>query len=141
MKKIIGLILSLYLICPPTARAACDRPVISLKEGEAAPCRGFLFTPEKESQMRILDQDYSLLKEESLAKDEIITRLKKSIKESDSIIEKEQQKTNLWQIRAEDSTTKLMKLDQNRTTRDIIMVGAGVLLVVLSAWAAGQVNK
>jgi len=39
---------------------ACDKPVSAINEGEPAKCTGFLFTPEKELDVRLKISSYEL---------------------------------------------------------------------------------
>ena len=140
--KIITLLLTLSLILPQnTAAATCEKPVTLLNEGASAPCRGYLFTPEKELEVRIVNEDYKILQKEIEFKDLQIGKLQKSLNESDKIIELEVQKAELWRNRAEDSTKKLIESEDGRGTRDFWMVVLGVALTVGAGFAIGQAAK
>lgn len=51
MKRLISLLLSI-IIYSQYSFAVCSKPVTYLKEGQAASCTGYLFTEEKEKQVR-----------------------------------------------------------------------------------------
>lgn len=137
MNKLIALILSLVL--PYSSYAAeCQNPVKLLEEGSPAPCRGYLFSPEKELQVRIMSREYTLLKEENVNLDQVVDKLKKINYEYNRILELEEQKTQLWRTRAEDITSKYIEAETNRGRRDMLFVVLGVGLTVLAGWSMGQ---
>jgi len=121
--------------------ANCLRPVTPLKKGEHSPCTGFLFSPQKELELRIKNEEYKLLQEEVrvflLKKDFYI----KEIEESEVIINKEREKAELWRKLAEDTTLKYTKLQDNRGYRDWLFLIGGVVLTVGSGYALGQAAK
>jgi hypothetical protein len=137
MKKLLALIIALSL--PMNSYAAeCSAPVRLLEEGSPAQCRGYLFSPEKELQVRMMTKDYDLLQKEVTSLNGIVERLQKKDQESDKILELEAQKTELWKARAEDITLKYVSVEENRGKRDFLFILMGVGLTVLSAWAVGQ---
>lgn len=127
--------LSLAVNCLATE---CSVPVKSLEEGNISPCKGFLFSPTKELEVRLMKKDYELYKLEVETTNAIIDRYKKKEYEFEKVIELESQKTDLWKTRAEDITLKYVSLEENRGKRDFMFILAGVGLTVLSAWAMGQ---
>lgn len=52
----------------------CEKSVTFIKIGNPAPCSGYLFSPEMEEKMRILDQKSKIL-ELSLSKQEELTKV------------------------------------------------------------------
>lgn len=139
MKKLMALILALSLPINSFA-AECPAPVKLLEENSPAPCRGYLFSPEKELQVRIFKKEYDLMIQEKNALDEIIKRLEKKNFESEKIVQLEMQKTDLWKTRAEDITLKYVTVEENRGRRDFMFILAGVGLTVLAGWAVGQAS-
>lgn len=137
MKKIMALLVSLSLAVNCLA-TECSVPVKSLEEGNISPCKGFLFSPTKELEVRLMKKDYELYKLEVETTNAIIDRYKKKEYEFEKVIELESQKTDLWKTRAEDITLKYVSLEENRGKRDFMFILAGVGLTVLSAWAMGQ---
>lgn len=71
----ISLLFSLIL----TSHAACDKPVSYLTEGQSAPCTGYLFTPEKELEVRYKINSYDNLTELTKKQEELIDILNKRI--------------------------------------------------------------
>jgi hypothetical protein len=67
-KRISSLILSVILYSQYSF-AACDKPVTYLLENDKAPCNGYLFTPDKELDVRL-----KILERESLIKQLEINR-------------------------------------------------------------------
>lgn len=137
MRKIMALLVSLSLAVNCLA-TECLVPVKSLEEGSPAQCKGFLFSPAKELEVRLMKKDYELYKLEVETTNAIIDRYKKKEFEFEKIVELESKKTELWKTRAEDITLKYVSLEENRGRRDFMFVLAGVGLTVLSAWALGQ---
>lgn len=139
MKKLLSLILSLNL--SNVAFALCPKPVITLEQGVQAPCSGFLFSREKEQEVRLQLEDYNLIKEELELKNKKINLLLEDLKISDSILEKERSKTELWRSTAEKSVITLSKLEENSHNRDFMMLFLGVVLTVGAGYAVGQAGK
>jgi hypothetical protein len=141
MNKLAVLILSLSLAIPTPVYAKCEKQVKLLNVGDKAPCRGFLFSPEKELDIRIVIQESELQDKEIEYKDKKIKLLLKDLTVVDSIIDKERQKSELWRIRAEESTLKLVESEQGRGKRDFWFVVLGVALTVGAGYAVGQAAK
>lgn len=139
MKKVLALIIALSL--PINSYASeCPAPVRLLEEGASAPCRGYLFSPEKELQVRMMVKDYSLVKEELNTLNNMVDRLQKKESESEKIIQLEMQKTELWKTRAEDITLKYTSIEENRGKRDFMFILMGVGITVLAGWSLGQIS-
>lgn len=76
MKK---LLISSLLSIGLTAQASCPKPVTYLPEGTGAPCNGYLFTPEKELEVRTKVIQIDKLKELSEKQDELIDILNQRV--------------------------------------------------------------
>jgi len=139
MKQLLSLLLATCLSIP--AQAECNKPVTLLPEGTPAPCRGFLFTPEKESEARLLVEDAKLMKQTIEFKDLQIKTLSKDIKDTEFIIGKEQEQAELWRKRAEESTLLLTKKQDSQGLRDWGMLLLGVVITVGAGYAVGQASK
>lgn len=137
MKNIMAFLVSLSLAINCFA-TECSVPVKALEEGSPAPCKGFLFSPAKELEVRLMKKDYELYKLEVETTNAIIDRYMKKEYEFEKVIELEAKKADLWKTRAEDITLKYVSLEENRGRRDFMFILAGVGLTVLSAWAIGQ---
>lgn len=123
------------------AYAACDKPVTYLLNGTPAPCDGYLFTPDKERELRLLDQENKYLKQESEIKDKMILNYKTQTETLEEIAEKERKKSELWQDRAEKITEKYVAEENNRGFRDWLFLIGGVVLTVGAGYAVGQASK
>ncbi len=141
MVKDISKIVLVFFLVPNLCFAECPKPVQFLKIEEKANCNGYLFSPEKELEVRITNEDNKLLKKEIEFKDLKIDKLNKSLFETDKIIDLERQKSELWRARAEDSTMKLVESEDGRGKRDFWMVVLGVALTVGAGFAIGQAAK
>lgn len=138
MKTSICLVLALTF--PINSYADCAKPVTLLEQGASAPCRGYLFTPEEELQVRIIKKNSLLDQQEIEGLNNIVDRLQKKDSNNEAILKDKDQQIDLWKVRAEDSTLKLVKYDENKQTRDALLVGSGFLLAMLSAWAWSRVK-
>lgn len=138
MKKILSLLLTISLVVPVQAFGECNKPVVTLNQGEAAPCKGFLFTPAQEQQVRLIDEDYKLLQQKLELKDKQIDLFKKDVSTVDFMIQKEQDKAELWRKAAEDSTKQLVEVKEGQGKRDWLMILAGVALTIGAGYAVGQ---
>jgi len=136
MKKLLAVLLSLSM--PLSSFADCIKPVTSLEQGAQAPCKGYLFTPEKELEVRLTVKEAELLKAETEALNLIVDRYKKKDVEFNKIIDLQIDKTELWKTKAEDITLKYVAIEENRTKRDFWMVVLGVALTVGAGYAVGQ---
>ena len=139
-RKIIASILCSLLIHAQVS-LGCDKPVTYVEEGKPAPCTGYIFSPEKEQEVRVMVQENKLQKEEIILKTKKIDLLLDSNKYLEEIAIKEQQKAELWRNRAEDSTEKLVSAKSNRGTRDWLFLVGGVLLTVGAGIAIGQASN
>lgn len=140
MKKVIAAFLASCILTGPVF-AQCPKPVTPLEKGEQAPCSGFLFSPEKEQELRIKNEQYKLLMEESKLYIQQIELYRKEVTVTDEIVKKERDKAEVWRKAAEDSTERYVKLEEARTTRDWMFLVAGVGLTVLAGWSVGQAAK
>lgn len=138
--KAIALILVSCIMTGPVL-AQCPKPVIHLEKGEQAPCSGYLFSPQKELELRIKNEEYKVLLEQSKIYIQQTELYRKELEVTEQIINKEQAKTEVWRKAAEDSTARYIKLEEARTTRDWIFLVSGIGLTVLSGWAIGQAAK
>jgi hypothetical protein len=136
--KIILAIL-LVLNMPLSVLAECVKPVMALEQGAPAPCKGFLFSPQKELEVRLMTREVELLKSEAEALNLIVDKYSKKDVEYNKIIDLHISRTELWKTKAEDITLKYVTIEEKRTKRDFGFILVGIGLTVLSAWALGQV--
>lgn len=139
--KIVSGILSLVMFSTPTLSLACEKNVYRLVKDQAAPCDGYLFSPQKELELRLLDTEHKFtLKELELYKNSTeLYRTREGI--SDTILKKEQEKSELWRNAAEKSTLQLVALEEKRVSRDWVFFAGGILATVAAGYALGQVAK
>jgi len=109
-----------------------------LNKGDTAACKGFLFSLEKEQEVRRIHQEYFLLKEELSLQQQELQKYKELIQNVEILMEKEQKKTEVWRIRAEDLTEKYTKTIDSRTTNDILFFCLGIGLTIGSAFVLKQ---
>lgn len=57
----------------------CSGPVTYLLEGQKTSCNGYLFSPEKEQEVRLMYNAYPVLEDVSKKQDELITTLNQRI--------------------------------------------------------------
>lgn len=141
MKRLLAVMLSLSLVVPINSYAKCDNEVTLLNRGDIAPCRGFLFSPEKEQEVYIIKEDYKLLEKKLEFKDKTIKLLQKDVLDVETIVGKEQEKSELWRNLAEKNTLLLIKENKNRGKRDFWMIILGVALTVGAGHAVGAASR
>lgn len=137
MKKVLVLILVLSQL---SYGEGCQKSVSYLKANDPSPCAGYLFSPDKELEVRIKIQDYEALKSENLLKDKQIENLNKYNLNLESIVDSKDKQITLWQDKATDSTEKLISSESGRGWRDVGFFALGIAAVVLGAWAVKQVK-
>ena len=137
MKALMALIIALSMPINSYS-AVCQSPVKLLEEGSTAPCRGYLFSEDKELQVRIAIKEYELLKQEADSLNKMIDKLNTKNNLSEKILVLEMDKTELWKAKAEDITLKYTTVEENRGKRDLLFVVLGVGLTVLAGWGLGQ---
>jgi len=130
----------LLLVFSSRLYADCEKAVTFLNEGQVSPCTGYLFSPEKELEIRIKNEEHKLLLEQTKAYIQTIDVYKKQVEITEKIAEKEQQKSELWRTRAEDITLKYTKQQQMRSWKDWIYFGVGIVTTVVAGWSLGQVK-
>lgn len=119
----------------------CPKPVVALAEGAAAPCKGFLVSPEKEKELRLLNEDYQLLIEKGQLTDKQVELYKANDALMQDIYKKEQEKTKLWQDQAEKYTQKYIAEQDSRSNRDWLFFIGGIVLTIGAGYALGQAAK
>lgn len=143
MKKLLSLVLAVSLGLPMHAYAdtTCPKPVTLLNTGAQAPCKGFLFSPEEEQKMYLLDQNSKLMQQELDAKTKYIDIVNKEITDYQTVVDKEKQQSELWRKAAEDSTQKLVEVQSHTWQRDLLIFGLGILTTVGAGFAVGAAAR
>lgn len=139
MKKLLAILITLSM--PLNSFADCPKPVTSLEEGAKAPCTGYLFTPEKELEVRLMKKESDLLKAETENLNLMVDKYEKKEVEYTKIIDLQIDKTELWKTKAEDITLKYVAVEENRTKRDFGFILMGIGLTVLAGWSMGQASR
>ena len=75
----IKYLFTLLFLIPSLAFAECKQPVSILLEGDKAPCSGYLFTPEKELEVRTKVSNYNTMENLVKKQDEIIDVLNQRV--------------------------------------------------------------
>lgn len=138
VKGLITFLISFVLAFPA---GACEKNVYRLLKDEKAPCDGYLFSPEKELELRLLDTEYKYLKKELEVKNNLLELYKTNDETTWQIIEKERQKSELWRGVAEKNTLTLVGMQEKRGQRDWLFFVGGILCTVAAGYALGQVVK
>jgi hypothetical protein len=136
-KSIIVLLIASY----SSSVLACGVPVTPLRAGEQAPCAGYLFSPEKELQLRIQNEEYKVLMEQVKLYLQQKELYKQELAQTQVIIDKTEAKAELWKTRAVDITEKYVTQQENHGYRDWAFLLAGVGITALAGWTVGQVSK
>jgi hypothetical protein len=138
-KKLMVILISLSL--PLNSYATdCSVSVKLLEEGTPAPCRGFLFDPKKELEVRMMKKESELLQIETETLNLMVDKYKKKEVEFNKIIDLQSEKTELWKVKAEDITLRYVAVEESRTKRDFMFILMGVGLTVLAGWSMGQAS-
>jgi hypothetical protein len=137
VKYVLAALLALNM--PTSVLAECVKPVAALEQGAPAPCKGFLFSPKKELEVRLLSKESELLKVELETLNLMVDKYGKKSVEYEKIIDLHISRTELWKAKAEDITLKYVAVEESRTKRDITFILVGVGLTVLAGWSLGQV--
>lgn len=132
--------LLLLLLLVPQLALSCPKPVMYLKKSTTAPCNGYLFSPEKELEVRLLKENYKLqagnidiIKKQS----ELYQAMNEEFK---AIANKEAERAELWRQATITTTKDLVSRQESQTYRDFLFIGLGVLLTVSAGWSLGQVK-
>lgn len=122
VEKIKAFILS-FLIAS-NSLANCPEPVKYLQDFEMAPCAGYLFSPEKEMEVRIKIDNYNLLEEYSNTQTDVNELLNNRLKEA--------QKYN------ENLEKRLREEKRSNEIYNFLYFGLGVIVTGLIAGNVGR---
>lgn len=121
--------------------AKCTKPVQLIEKDSSATCTGFLFSPDKELEVREKVTDYELL----LQRQDLIIQQKELYKDlyekTETQITLEREKTKTWKQAATKATEELMSTQNSRMQRDYLFFGAGILTTLLAGYALGAASK
>lgn len=135
--KIIVFILSFF---SSVALSECSNDVTVLYQGDPAPCKGFLFSPKKEEEVRkkITESDLDKTKLELQEKQLIL--YDKLLKLTQEQADKELEKSELWRKKAIESSEKLTDDKTRDWWRDGAFLIGGVVVTVAAGWALGAAS-
>lgn len=140
VNRFVIFMLVLALVSYPTrVNAACNKPVTLLEETQPSPCKGYLFTPEAENSTFQEVESYHLLRQEMDIKNKQLDLYNIQATSLRGALDASEKQTEVWRNSAIDSTTKLVKADEGRATKDLLFIGLGVVLTLGTGWAVGQV--
>ena len=143
LNKLLVFILGFTIAFAPfrAMGAVCPNPVTLLNEGAASPCRGYLFSEAEEFKMFKLNEDHRLLQVQFDTQNKIVEDQKKQLIDLSGVATLEQQKSDLWRVKAENSTKDLIEVKEGQGRRDLLFIGLGILLTVASGFAIGAASK
>ncbi len=130
MAKVITAIM-ISMLYTGAALAQCSKPVTYLTKGSETPCTGFLFTPEAEAKVRLTDLDLTIQKDINA----IQTRQLEIYKEDSKLLLEQK---DLWRVRAEDSTKKLIESENNKIWSMFLYFAAGAAVTTLITYGVNQ---
>lgn len=145
IKKLIaiGLIVS-YVVGTTNLHASevsCPSTVSLLDQGQPSPCRGYLFSPDKELELFKINEDYKLLKEIDLLKDKKIVFLQEQLKDVEQSYTYQKQETTLYQTQANTYALKYEQDKSDQSLRDALFYGGGVVTTVIMVLLVNFINK
>jgi hypothetical protein len=120
--------------------ASCAQPVYHLLQGQPAVCEGYLFSPDEEAKLRLEDQDYKLLKDESDLKDKQLQLYKGEVDDLQIAVTKEKDETKMWRDTADAAEQKYISQEERAGGRDLLFTVLGVLLTIGSGYAISKAS-
>ena len=139
-RTLIALVLILGLSKTAVA-GSCSQPVTYVLVNTPAPCTGYLFSPDKEAELRLEHEKYTLDLQIISLKDQELGLYKQQVTDLQEAVKLEQQKAELWRKNAEESMLKLNTVIERQGWRDYLFLGLGIGLTALAGWAVGQAHK
>jgi len=136
--KFIAIVLSILIATPIYG---CPNQVTLLEIGEKAPCKGYLFSPEKEKEVRYKLIDVDSLKTEIVIKDKMIRLYKLDSENTEKILSKERDRVEVWKDTSLKLGSQLTKQQEYRSIRDWMFFVGGILTTIGAGVALGQANK
>jgi len=109
---------------------ACD-PVKFVEKGNPAPCSGYLFTPEKEREIRLQLVELEFEKQLVISKDRQIELHKQ---ENKLITER----YDLWRVEAKELSSDLSKERNNNFWRNTLYFALGMIITTGVTYAVNQ---
>lgn len=134
LSKIIALLCCLSI---SNLGLACSKPVTYMSIGDTAQCNGYLFSEEKEKEVRTLKIDHYYLQKEVEKKDQMLQLYKEQNKLLEEVAEKERQRTELWKTTSKD----LAEVKPMTDTQKVLYFVGGILTTVAAGYAIGQASK
>jgi len=136
MSKII---LWLRLFAIP-ALAECPKPVQYYDKGQSVNCSGYLFSPEKELQLRLRNEEYKLLVEQTKLYIQQLEFYKKEVEALEKISKKQEEKVELWKTSSETNLNKYLELKEKEQQQEYIIFIAGIGTTLLTALSISQLT-
>jgi hypothetical protein len=140
IKNLLISLLVNTIICE-SVFAGCSQPVFHLQPNQPAPCEGYLFSVEKEKELRLLSEDYKILKDKFDAQQYLTEIYKTQTSLWKEISDKEKERAELWRQAAEASTQKYLDAQERSSNRDLWFLLGGVVLTVAAGFAVGAASK
>ena len=137
--RIVKLLLTWVLTVSYTCYA-CP-PVLYIKEGTPAPCTGYLFSPEKELELRIFKSDYEFLQKELEIQRSLTELHRLNVVTMGQMLDKSREIEELWRKAAIENTKQLVSMQESRDRRDWLYFAGGILATVAAGYAIGQAAK
>lgn len=131
----------LIALLPLQTLAECVKPVQYLQSGDRATCTGYLFSPAKELELRIKNEEYKLLTEQTRLYIQQLEFYKKELEVNDKLIKKQEEKTELWRTATETYSDKYLQLKEKQQSQEYYFFGAGVLATLLTTLSVAQLTK
>jgi hypothetical protein len=135
------IVLLIILCLSGTSYSTCNQPVVSIEKGQAAPCSGYLFTPEKEQEVRLMKIEFIFTKKENEILNKKIKLFDKDIEAANLVIKKEREHGEVWRTTAITTTKNLVAIEESRGTRDVLLFGTGILTAVLVSFIIKNVVR
>ena len=121
--------------------AQCPKPVQYVEKGNTVNCTGFLFSPEKELELRIKNEEYKLLMEQTNLYIQQLEFYKKEVETREKIIKIQEDKVELWKNSADNYSTKYLELKDKQQREEYYLFASGIGVTLMTALALSQLTK
>lgn len=119
----------------------CIQPVTAVKKGDASPCDGYLFSKEKEAEVKQKVQDGELANQQVEIQAKQLMLYKDQTELYQGIAKKREEESELWRTKAIETTKEYTKSQTSDKLENIALFGGGVVVGIGIAYLASMIVK
>lgn len=119
----------------------CEKPVTLLAENTPAPCKGFLFSPAKERELRLLDQDYMELSRLQELTEIQLQLSQDSVNKLEYALDAEKEISDTWKQESYKWSKKYTEEIEANNSNRWIYFGGGALTTILTILLVNSLSK